>query len=116
MLIALHTETDDRGFHIKITLQCLGQANTFAHIMHVDSKELFDTITTLHESREYRFRQTVQKIRDSFESNTIDALRWIQAKDYIADALTKHNLSIHKRFNRIAVTEALLLPDHRSFS
>lgn len=38
------------------------------HVIIVDSKSLYDTITTLHENRDYRLRQTVQRKRDSFES------------------------------------------------
>lgn len=59
-------ETDDRGFHVKQAVQTLFADRKIKHRVNVDSKGLYDTITTLHEGREYRLRQTVQSIRDPF--------------------------------------------------
>lgn len=57
---------DDRGYHIKNCMAELVQHKEVTLTLHVDSRGLFDTITTLHNGREYRLRQTVQRIRDSF--------------------------------------------------
>lgn len=45
------------------------------HYLTVDSKGLFDTIKTLHQCRDYNLKQTVQRIRDSFDSEELDVLR-----------------------------------------
>eukprot|EP00737_Agarophyton_chilense_P002296 gb/GEZJ01002606.1/.p2 GENE.gb/GEZJ01002606.1/~~gb/GEZJ01002606.1/.p2 ORF type:complete len:228 (+),score=26.32 gb/GEZJ01002606.1/:1554-2237(+) len=83
------TDVDDRGFHIKSAMKYITPEDNFRHILHVESKGPFDTTTTLHEGKDYRLRQTVQRIRDSFESRELDTLKWVQGKAYIADALTK---------------------------
>lgn len=36
-------------------------------------------------------RQTVQRIRDSFKSEELDVLKWIQGFANIADRMIKHN-------------------------
>ncbi len=64
--------------------------------LYVDNKALYNTLTTTHESQEYRLRQTVQRIRDSFESRDLDALIWVPGTDNIADALTKRNVELQK--------------------
>ncbi len=109
------SEGDDRGFNIKNALKSIFPREHFEHTLNVDSKSLFDTITTLHEGREYRLRQTVQGIRDSFESREMDMLRWVEGKVNIADALTKQNANTQKLLNRVAITGKLTLPNHKSF-
>lgn len=85
------------------------------HEMIVDSKSLYDTITTLHEGKEYRLRQTVQRIRDSFESHNLNKIRWVQTHANISDALTKRNPRMHRVLNNIFVDGTLQLPAHDSF-
>lgn len=41
----------------------------------VNSRCLYDTIPTLHEGNDYRIRQTVQRIRNSFEAGEINRKR-----------------------------------------
>lgn len=41
--------------------------NCFKHILWVDFKDLFKTVTALHEGKDYRLRKTIQKIRYFFE-------------------------------------------------
>lgn len=60
-------DADDRGFYIKQCLASNSQGGRFRHILMEDSRGLFDTITTLNDEREYRLRQIVQRLRDSFE-------------------------------------------------
>jgi len=76
----------------------------YKHHLHVDSKALFDTVTTLHEGTDYRLRQTVQRIRDSFECGDLDVLCWIPGNANIADALTKRNTVLYRLLNKIAIT------------
>lgn len=59
-------EADDRGFYVKQAIQSIFDDLKVRHELNVDSKGLYDMITTLHEGKEYRLRQTVQPIRDSF--------------------------------------------------
>lgn len=79
---------EDRGFAIKqvlvgliSTLHCVQQVRT-------DSKTLFDLVTTLHVGKENRLRQTVQQIRDAFESKELNQVLWIRNHANIAESLT----------------------------
>lgn len=45
------------------------------HEIIVDSRAHFDTITTLQETKEYRLRKTVPRIRNGFEAEELDAIR-----------------------------------------
>lgn len=108
------TAADDRGLALKQGIMDIFPATSCIHHIRTDSKALFDTITTLHECREYRLRQTVQQIRDSFESRELNEIRWIQSHANIADALTKHNPEMHRLLNRVATSGTLVLPNHLS--
>ena len=108
-------DTDDRGYNLKMAMTSLFPSDRFRHVLNVDSKGLYDTVTTLHEGRDYRLRQTVQRIRDSFEAGEVDIIRWVQGKANIADALTKRTPMSYRMLNRIASTGVLQLPAHRSF-
>ena len=108
-------DADDRGYNLKIALTSLFPHAFFRHVLNVDSKGLYDTITTLHEGRDYRLRQTVQRIRDSFEPGELDVLRWIQGVVNMSDALTKRNPVSFRMLNRIACSGTLELPAHKSF-
>lgn len=65
---------------------------------------LYNTLTTTHESQDYRLRRTVQRIRDSFEARDLDALIWIPGTDNIADALTKRNIELQKKLALVCGT------------
>lgn len=110
------TEADDRGYNLKMGMASIFPDQTFTHELNVDSKGLFETATTLHEGRDYRLRQTVQRIRDSFESREIDVIRWIQGTVNIADALTKRSTHSQRTLTRIARDGRLKLPLHKSFA
>lgn len=68
------TEADDRGYNLKMGMASIFPDQKFTHELIVDSKGLFDTVTTLHEGRDYRLRQTVQRIRYSFKAREIDVI------------------------------------------
>lgn len=93
------SDADDRGYYLKQAVNSMSNRDSTRHILHVDSRGLFDTISTLHDGKEYRLRQTVQRIRDSFESGDIDILRWVPTGQNIADGLTKRCPSIQRKFN-----------------
>ena len=100
-------EADDRGFYLKMGMRSLFTSTKIRNEIVVDSLGLFDTITTLHEGSEYRLRQTVQRIRDSFESADVNVIRWIPGVGNVADALTKRNFTLWRKLNTMC-TKGLL--------
>lgn len=103
------SDADDRGYYVKQAIRAITNRKEPRHILHVDSRGLFDTISTLHDGKEYRLRQTVQRIRDSFESGDIDVLRWIPTGLNFADTLTKLCTSIQRKFNKFCATGQLTI-------
>jgi hypothetical protein len=67
--------------------------------LNVDLKGLYDTIPTLHESKDYRLRPTVTRIRDAFGAQEIRIFRWIPGPSNLADALTKGNFDMFRQLN-----------------
>ena len=100
-------EADDRGFYVKSAISMLAKRQIRSQLC-VDSKGIHDTITTLHDGKEYRLRQTVERLRDSFESQELNVLRWIPGTENIADALTKRNTKLYQTLNKICITGYLL--------
>ena len=105
------TEADDRGFYIRTSMESIMERK-LEHTLCVDSNGLYDTITTLHEGHDYRMRQTVQRIRDSFQSKELSRLRWIAGNVNVADARTKRNPLMHRLLSRITVDGVIELPPH----
>ena len=100
-------DADDRVFNLREAIRSLFAGSSMTPIrssLHVDSRALYDTVSTLHESKDYRLRQTVQRIRDSFEAKDLDALVWIPGTSNIADALTKRNPELQKRLAVVCST------------
>lgn len=110
--ILAYADAEDRCFYGKLALKSIFTSMKICHKLNVYSKGLYDTITTLHESKEYRLRQTVQRIRDSFKSEELDILRWIQGFANIADALTKHNPKSNRLIAHVFFTGMLDLLKH----
>lgn len=100
-------EAHDRGYHLKQAIQTIFPSRRVMHELKVDSKGLYDTITTLHERKEYRLGQTVQRISDSFESEELYILKWIQGSVNIAEELTKHNPESFKLISKVLTTGRL---------
>lgn len=71
------------------------------HDLIDDPKELFETLTTLLQSKEYRLRNIFSRIRTLFESQELIAVRWIPGTANYAEALTKRNASLSKQLNRM---------------
>lgn len=78
-------DEDDHGFYIKNIMADLVKHSNLEHASIVYSKSLFQTITTVHENRDYLLGQTVQNIRGSFESRNLSAIRWVHTFSNIAD-------------------------------
>lgn len=100
-------EGDDRGFYLKEGMRSLFPKTMMRNEIAIDSMGLYDTITTLHEGKEYRLRQTVQRIRDSFEAGDVNIIRWVPGTSNIADALTKRNPLLWRMLNDISATGEL---------
>lgn len=88
-----------KGFDMKTTLGNILPHPDNPHHSLVDSKALFDTITTLHECGEFRLRKTITMIRDSFQSRELDTVTWIPGTLNTADALTKRGVSHSRKTN-----------------
>lgn len=94
-------ETDDRGFDLKLSMASILPDDALRHDLYVEARALFDTITNLHEPREYRLRKTVSRMRDAFESGELVCVAWIDGKYNLADALTKNNEELSRILNVI---------------
>jgi len=103
------SDADDRGYHFTQSLHCLFPSLSITHKLHVDSRALYDTITTLNEGKDYRVRQALERIRDSFESCEFDTLRWVPGVLNIADALTKRNTALFRTLNEICLSGMLII-------
>lgn len=110
------TEAEYRGYYIGKAFKSTLGDEKINHTLIVDSKVPYDTITTLHEGRNYRLRQTIQRLRDSFEANDLNKRTWIQGKVNISDALAKRNPYSRRMLYFIVRTEVLTLRHHYKFS
>lgn len=100
-------DAEDKGFHLKESYSSLLSKLTISHKLHFDSRALYDTITTLHEGKDYRIRQTVDRICDSFDSRELDTQKWIPGALNIADGLTKRNAALLRIINTTCATGEL---------
>jgi hypothetical protein len=93
----------DRGFALTASIRSLfPHASTPVYFeLRVDAKGLYDTLTTLHESKDYRLRPTVARLRDSFGAKEICVLRWIPGPENLADCLTKGNFVVFCMLNPV---------------
>lgn len=59
------------------------------HILHVDLRRIFDSISTLRDRNAYSLRQMVQRTRDIFKYNYMYFVLWVPTGMNLADSLTK---------------------------
>ena len=83
-------DADNRLYGLKMGLSAM-LASTVRSELVVDSRGLFTCITTLSDQREYRLRRTVARIRESFDSEELNIMRWVKGELNLADAPTKWN-------------------------
>lgn len=95
---------------MKYYLRYVKKTDDFQRYFIVDSKCLYDTIRTIHKSREYNQIQMVQRERDTFKSKDMYDLRRVHGKDNIADGLEKNNKIMQKQINEISVKCELVVP------
>ena len=101
-------EAVDFGYAVRTAVEKIaGRTLTFE--LNVDSRSLFEAITTQHESKDFRLRQAVQSIRQAFERGEISTLRWIPGKVNPADALTKRHATTSPLLNEMVSTGRLCL-------
>lgn len=89
---------------MKVSFHSLFPNRPIRHEILVDSRALFDTITTLHECKEYRLRNTVNRIRNSFEAQELDSIRWNPGTKNVADALTKRSSELWQQLGEMLST------------
>lgn len=94
-------EGDDRGFYFKAGLNCIFPETNLRNELFTDSRCLYDTITTLHEGKDFRLRPTVQRIRNSFDSCELDLMNWLPGPSNPSDALTKRNPNTSALLNEL---------------
>lgn len=90
---------DARGYSLKPSFATLFPRRPIRHKLLVDSKALFETLTTLHQADDYRLWKTVAGIRASFESRDLNVVCWIPGVAIIADPLTKRKMLLSWRMN-----------------
>lgn len=83
-------DADNRLFGLRMGMSALLGSDVESELL-VDSKGLFTCITTLSDQREYRLRRTIARIRESFDSEELNRMRWISGRLNLADAPTKWN-------------------------
>lgn len=94
-------DADDRCHYFKTAINSMFDEAKIRNELFTDSRCLYDTITTLHEGKDYRLRPTVQRLRNSFESHELNSMRWIPRDINPADALTKRNPKTYKILNEL---------------
>lgn len=77
---------DDIGYFLKEVLQELFPLKPIKHELLLDSKSIFETITSLHRSVDYLLRKVMANMRDSFELGELNAVRYIPSNLNYADA------------------------------
>ena len=77
--------------------------------LNIDSRSLYEAMSTQHELKDFRLRQATQSLRSSFEVGEIAVLRWIAGKCNPADALTKRSPSTGKLLSRMCSSGRLIL-------
>ena len=99
-------EAEEFGGAIRVALEMIC-GRKVPHELNVDSRSLFDTITTQHETKDFRLRQAVRSLRERYEAGDISTLRWIAGKANPADALTKRGASTNTLLSTMRTTGKL---------
>lgn len=111
--VLAYADADDRGQYFKEGLNAIFSKTRTRNELFTDSRCLYDTITSLHEGRDFRLRPTVQRIRNSFDSRELDLMRWIPGTVNPADALKKRTPNTSKLLNELT-SGGLMCIDLRS--
>lgn len=98
-------DADDKEFHLGETNGKLFLLSSLKHQLLLDSKSLFETISTLHHSDDYRLRRIVARMQNNFESNELNSSSWILGSENYADGFTKRKISLSGRLNAMLRTK-----------
>ena len=79
------------------------------HELNIDSRSLYEAMSTQHELKDFRLRQATQSLRSSFETGEIAVLRWIAGRCNPADALTKRSPSTGELLSTMCSSGRLVL-------
>lgn len=109
-------DADDRGYYFKVGLNSIFMQASIRSELFTDSRCLYDTIATLHESKDFRLRATVQRIRNSFDSQELDFMKWIPGTINPVDALMKRNPETTKLLNEMISGGIVRIDLHSGFS
>lgn len=109
-------DADDRGYYFKMGLTSMFPHMNIHSELLTDSRCLYDTITTLHEGKDFRLRPTVQRMRNSFDSCELDFMRWIAGTINPADALTKRNPDTTRLLNKLVARGILCIDLESGYS
>lgn len=94
-------DSDDLSFYINDSLRSTSGNEKVSHVLHVDSRVLFHTISIDHDGLKYKLRQTVHIIGDSFEAGDISTLRFILSIPNFTDGLTEFYRKIYRTPNTL---------------
>lgn len=108
-------EAEDQRLRLKMAIRILLQDDTIKHMLTVSFKEYYNTSVMLHGRREYWLKQPVQRISNSFRSEDMDILHWIQQGKNIADELTEKTINAQRLLNQNIRTEIIALPKALKF-
>lgn len=102
-------DADDRGFYYKYAFNSMFPRTKVESELFTDLRCLYDTIITLHEGPDFTLRPTVLRIRNSFDSQELDSMRWIPGSKNPADALTKRTPETTKLLDELVSTGIMCL-------
>lgn len=89
-------EADDRRYFLKKAIISLFPNRPLKQKLLVSSKLLFETITTLQQTGDYRLREIVARMADSFETKELNIVRWFLGSSNYGDVLTERNFLLSK--------------------
>lgn len=68
-------DADDLEYYLKTLLGSVLPQKVVRHELLADSKLLFEYITALHQTGDYRLRKVDARLRDSFQSEELNSVR-----------------------------------------
>ena len=79
------------------------------HELNIDSRSLYEAMSTQHELKDFRMCEAAQSLRSSFETGEVAVLRWIAGRNNPADALTKRSPSTGELLSTMSCSGRLML-------
>lgn len=92
------------GFQLKQALHALFPDRPLKHKLLVDSKSLFETISTLNQTGEYRPCRVLARMRKLSEAKKLNIVRWIPGSLNYGHVLTKRRIPLSQRHNAMLIS------------